>query len=250
MHGIVRPAAFGLVLAAALLGTACRAPEASTPAAPDPPPAAVPPPTPALLVGALHRGIDVSVHSGSVDWPTVEQAGHTFAFIKATEGVDLKDGAFDQHWQAMKDTGMVRGAYHFYVSEDDPEEQARFFTANVVLEPGDLAPMVDVELLGHGTAPGLAERLKTFLGIVQEHYGVRPIIYTSPNFWNEHLTDEFGDYPLWIAEYGVEAPRLPSGWQAWHIWQWQENAAIPGVEKGADLSHLNRDLDLTDLVVP
>ncbi len=164
--------------------------------------------------------------------------------------MDLKDPAFDEHWQAMKDTGMVRGAYHFYVTEDDPGEQARFFIDNVTLEAGDLAPVVDVELIGHGTQPGLAERLKTYLGIVEGHYSVRPIIYTAPDFWDQHFTDEFGDYALWIAEYGVDAPRLPSGWQAWHLWQYQADADVPGVEKGADLSHLDRDLDLSVLVVP
>jgi len=236
--------------AAVLCGAACARDTSPPPAEPEPPPAAEPAPKPPPPASALHLGIDVSVHSGTVDWAAVEKAGHTFAFIKATEGVDLKDGAFDDHWQAMKDTGMIRGAYHFYVTEDDPEEQAGFFTSNVALESGDLAPVVDVELLGHGTRPGLAERVKKFLELVEAHYGIRPIIYTSPNFWDQHLTAEFGDYPLWVAEYGVEAPRLPSGWQAWHLWQWQEDADVPGVEKGADLSHLNRELDSTSLFVP
>ena len=61
----------------------------------------------------------------------------------------------------------------------------------------------------------------------------------------------FGDHPLWVAEYGVSEPRLPAGWTAWHLWQFQENAAVAGVEKGADRSHVNRSgVDLAALIIP
>jgi len=207
--------------------------------------------TPAEVVAELHHGVDVSGHSGTVDWEEVRAGGHTFAFVKATEGVDLEDPAFDDHWPRLQETGLVRGAYHFYVTEDDPEAQARFFIDNVVLEPGDLAPVVDVELIGHDTPPGLADRLRSFLEILEGHYGVEPIIYTSPKFWNTHLGEGFGDHPLWVAEYGVEEPAVPAGWEEWHLWQWQGDAEVPGVEKGADLSRVNRSgVDLSALVIP
>ena len=203
------------------------------------------------VAGRLHLGLDVSMHSGTVDWAELAAQGHTFGFVKATEGVDLKDSAFDQHWREMKQAGMVRGAYHFYVTEDDPTEQARFFISTAAIEPGDLAPVVDVELIGHGTKAGLPERLRTWLEIVEDHYGVKPIIYTTAGFWDAHLTADFGDYPLWVAEYEVEKPRLPAGWSDWHLWQWKGDAEVSGVEKGADLSHVNRSgPELSRLVVP
>lgn len=249
------------LLAAALFALACRepaAPAATTPSSPSPASSSAPTATPASAsastgtAAALSQGIDVSGYSGTVDWTTVDAAGHSFAFAKATEGEDLKDPAFDQNWSQMKAAGMVRGAYHFYVTEDDPEAQAKFFLATVTLEPGDLAPVVDIETLGHDTsAEGLPEELHTFLGLLESHYGVKPIIYTTANFWNQYLGEGFGDYPLWVAEYDVESPKIPTGWQTWHLWQWQENAPVPGVEKGADLSKLNpAGPDLAGLVLP
>lgn len=218
-------------------------------------PEAPPPPPPQIslqeIVDRLHQGVDVSVHSGAVDWAAVVEAGHHYTYLKATEGVDLKDTAFDDHWQRAKDAGLVRGAYHFYVTEDDPEEQAQFFIENVELEAGDLVPAVDVEILGHNTEPGLPNRLRRFLEIIEDHYGVKPLIYTSPNFWDRHMADDFGDYPLWVAEYGVDQPRLPKGWDDWHLWQWEDDPQVPGVEKDADRSHLNRERsDLHRLVIP
>lgn len=240
---------------AALLALACGGSPATAPAPEAPPPPvaeeASPPPAAPAPVDLLRQGIDVSRHSGTVDFAAVARAGYGFAFTKATEGMDLKDSAFDRTWAAIRDAGLVRGAYHFYVTEDDPEEQARFFIDTVELGPGDLAPVVDIELIGHGTRPGLADRLKTYLDLIEAHYGVKPIIYTSPAFWDAHLTDAFGAYPLWVAEYEVDAPRLPQGWTDWHLWQWQGDAEVDGVEKTADLNRGNPSgVDLSVLLIP
>lgn len=200
---------------------------------------------------SLTDGIDLSGHSGTVDWQQVRAAGHSFAFVKATEGVDLADPAFATHWPAMKAAGITRGAYHFYVTEDDPEAQAAFFTSKVPLEPGDLAPVVDLETLGHNTKPGLVDRFKVYLTALEAHYGVPPIIYTSAKFWDAHMNDQFGAYPLWVAEYEVDTPNIPIGWTTWHLWQWQGDAQVPGVTKTADLNRLGpSDADRTALVVP
>lgn len=194
--------------------------------------------SPAEIAAQLDRGIDVSYHSGNVDWDSVKAEGYTFAFIKATEGQDLKDPAFDQHWRELKLKGIPRGAYHFYVTEDHPDTMAAFFIENVKLDPGDFAPAVDIELIGHDTPPGLKERLQRFLEILEDHYGIKPIIYTTAKFWDEHLKADFSDYPLWVAEYDVDEPVLPHGWKEYHLWQFKGNVAVPGVEKGADVSRV------------
>ena len=212
-------------------------------------PAPVPPVPPAPAAEPLH-GIDVSHYSGGVDWERVREAGFDFAYVKATEGVDSPDPAFADHWRRLGELGIPRGAYHFYVTEDDPEEQARFFLSTAALRSGDLPPAVDIELIGHGTQPGLAERFRTFLEVVARETGARPIVYTSPNFWNAQLTDAFGDHPLWVAEYGVSEPQVPKGWERWTLWQWQDSGAIPGVEKDADVSRLHPELTLDDLRMP
>ena len=236
-----------LILSIFALGVAC-----SQPAPPAPTPAPLPPPPldVSAIASRLQEGIDVSDHSGSVQWPELVSQGHSFAFVKATEGVDLKDPTFDLHWQQMKEAGIIRGAYHFYVTEDDPAEQAQFFIDNVVLEPGDLAPVVDVEVIGHNTAPDIADRLRLWLQKVEAHYGVKPIIYTTANFWDANLSGDFGEYPLWVAEYDVESPRLPAGWTTWHLWQWRGDAQVPGVEKNADLSRVNHaEVDNLELFI-
>ena len=91
--------------------------------------------------------------------------------------------------------------------------------------------------------------MKTFLDVLENELGAPPVLYTARNFWNENLNDTFGAYPLWIAEYDVEAPTLPEGWSAWTLWQWKGDAAVPGVEKSADLSRLAGETSTEDLVI-
>lgn len=206
--------------------------------------------TPGTSVLKNVNGIDVSHHSGAVEWVKVKAHGYTFAFAKATEGKDDPDPIFATHWSAMKKAGLIRGAYHFYVTEDDPKEQAKFFIQNVTLKKGDLAPVVDIEILGKNTPPGLVSRFRTFLKILEKYYGIKPIIYTDKDFWNTHLDDKFGSYPLWVAEYDVESPTLPQGWTTYHLWQWKGDAQVPGVEKKADVSKFNhKKEDFSQLII-
>ena len=229
----LRPSAVALLLAAAasLLAAPARAG--------DPP------------AGQEHVvGVDVSHHSGDVDWAQVKAAGYDFAYVKASEGVDAPDPRFAEHWQKLGELGLPRGAYHFYVTEDDPDAQAQLFLSTVDLGPGDLLPVVDVEVVGHGTQPGLPDRLRRFLDLVETATGVRPMVYTGPNFWDANVGPGFGEHPLWIAEYGVAEPRLPTDWDGWHLWQYLENQTVPGIEDDVDLNRVHPELGLDALRIP
>lgn len=200
------------------------------------------------LPHADHDGLDVSHHSGTVDWSAVEDAGYRFAYVKATEGEDFEDPTFADHWRALAESGLDRGAYHFYVSHDDPEAQARFFLETVPYEEDDLVPVVDVESPIGAPAPAeLGADLKRFLEILERELGVRPVIYTAPRFWESHVAGDFSDYELWIAEYRVEEPTIPGPWSRYALWQSKGDAEVPGVEKGADLNVLHPRISLEDL---
>jgi len=194
------------------------------------------------------KGLDVSYHTGRIDWDTLASGDLDFAFTLSTAGVDFHDPFFDAHWRRMK--GLHRGTYHFFVAADDPAEQARWFIANTPLAPGDLAPVVDIEKLGADPPRDLARRLRTFSQIIEQHYGVKPIIYTGPKFWTENLGDGWSDHLLWIAEYQVENPTVPPGWDGWTLWQHQGDAKIVGVERMADLNLVAPGIDMTGLIIP
>lgn len=193
-------------------------------------------------------GIDVSHHSGAIDWKAVAAQEPAFVYLKATEGIDAADPTFVEHWRQLGALGIPRGAYHFYVTEDDPEQQARFFLSVAGLAKGDLPPVVDVETLGRDTTGSLVAGLRRFLDRVERETGRMPVIYTGSRFWNSHFDGSFSRYPLWVAEYGVSEPAMPEGWSEWLFWQFQGDAAIPGIEKTADRSRLRRDVPLESLL--
>ena len=61
------------------------------------------------------QGIDISHHQGDIDWARLkDQPNIRFAIMKATEGGDHRDRKFAENWQAAKQAGIVRGAYHFF----------------------------------------------------------------------------------------------------------------------------------------
>ena len=57
-----------------------------------------------------------------------------------------------------------------------------------------------------------------------------------PGLWSGLGTSGFGGYPLWVAEYGVAEPTLPSGWTFWDFWQHSENGQVPGIQGDVDLN--------------
>ncbi|HSF38641.1 MAG TPA: GH25 family lysozyme [Thermoanaerobaculia bacterium] len=180
-------------------------------------------------------GIDVSHYQGTVDWQQVAGAGMAYAFVKATQGVSTVDSQFAVNWPGVQAAGLLRGAYHFYQPGDDPQQQAENFLSVVQLEPGDLLPVLDIETLGSQTASEIVQGIETWLGTVQAAIGRAPIVYTAPGFWNGLGTQQFGTYPLWVAEYGVSIPKLPAGWTSWTFWQYSESGSVAGVSGSVDL---------------
>lgn len=187
------------------------------------------------MSSAQLAGIDVSKWQGAVDWPRVKASGVVFAFARATYGAKEVDADFAANWRAMRDAGVVRGAYHFFVTHEDAAAQAELFVKTVGRpEAGDLPPVLDVEAES-GAGANLVEGVKTWLAAVEQGLGRKPIIYTAPSFWNENMTDEFGAYPLWVAEYGVSEPRPVKGWTTWTFWQYSQGGSVAGVNGTVDL---------------
>lgn len=206
---------------------------------------------PGAAPGTRLEGVDTSHHNAAVNWTTLQANGVRFAFIKATDGKDYLDPAFADTFRAAREAGVVRGAYHFYETDDDGAAQAEWFIRNVDLQPGDLPPVVDIERITGPVDGDLDTQFQTFLSTLQAHYGQPAIIYTGPNFWDHSMRAHFPDHPLWVAQYGVSAPTLPDGWSAWTFWQYTETWQPPGTVAPIDGSYFNGDAaSLQALVVP
>ena len=198
---------------------------------------------------AFALGIDVAHFDGDVDWGSVLQAGMSFGFAKATDGLSSPDSKFTQNWQRMGEVGITRGAYHFYRGSKDAQTQAEHFLNTVTLGPADMPAVLDIEVADGASGATLVEGISTWLLAVKEATGKTPIIYTGPGFWEDHMqNDGFGGYPLWIAHYThAAAPKLPIGWDDWTFWQYASGESgefkIPGVAQAVDINRFNGSHD-------
>ncbi|MGN0195020.1 MAG: GH25 family lysozyme [Candidatus Cryptobacteroides sp.] len=198
--------------------------------------------------------IDISHHNGGkIVWDSLfvmtDASGRTtlskdraadihrvsFAFIKATEGEEMVDRMFSENWKNAGESPVRRGAYHFFRSSKSAKAQADNFIRTVgTLRHGDLPPVLDIETMHRGcTKEALSASALEWLRKVEEHYGRKPVVYTSDHFASEILSREITEgYPLWIAHYDTPAPLT----EDWAIWQFTDRAVIVGLHGKADLS--------------
>jgi lysozyme len=189
------------------------------------------------------HGIDVSKFQGEIDWSKVADSGVKFAWIKATEGGDHADARFQANWDGAKAAGVPRGAYHFVYWCRSPMEEMAFFEQNAPVEADALPPVLDVEATPtsptchrHLTQDGAIADMKVMLEEMERHYGKRPIIYTTLDFYEAILSDgALTDYPIWVRSTKYH-PTVKYGDRAWRFWQYQSDAWVPGIR-----GHVDRD---------
>lgn len=204
--------------------------------------------------GPVTRGIDIYHGNHLVSAPQLKQGGIDYAFLKATEGLSYVDSSFASRWATLKSVGLIRGAYHFFHPSKGAIQQANFF-ANVVgphLEAGDMPCAVDWE--STDGVPALADTINamTFIKEVERITGKRVIIYSGPYFLSllPGLSPAFEAHPLWVSNYGVSCPSVPSPWKNWTFWQGGQRSNIPGMYGPCDTDVFNGTLaQLQEFVV-
>lgn len=193
--------------------------------------------------GEVLEGIDVSAYQPNVDWNKVKGSGRAFAIIKATEATGYVNKYFAQDWVGVAAVGMVRGAYHYFHPDIDPIAQANHMLDIMgPLGPYDLPPTIDVEESGGLQPAAIQNSVFKFVERVHEVSGKKPIVYTSPYFWNSVVGAPPGieeKAHLWVANWGVECPDVPKGWSDWPLWQYSSTGSVPGVSGNCDLDRFN-----------
>ncbi|QYS86569.1 glycoside hydrolase family 25 protein [Flavobacterium oreochromis] len=197
-------------------------------------------------------GIDLSEYQDDIDWSKIKEieGGYPieFVFIRATAGSNKIDKKFKKYWLRAKEKGFIVGAYHYYRPNENSIEQAENFIKQVTLIEGDFPPVLDIEKLPKTQSiDRLKIGLKRWLEKVEEHYGVKPIIYSSESYYQDFLKDDFEDYPFWIANYTAFYKKIDSEWS---IWQLTENGKIPGVKGPVDVNIYNgTSVTMKDLLI-
>ena len=216
----------------------------------------------------MQLGIDVShwqddkSTAQKMNFEKAASQGAKFVFIKVSERGKI-DEDFEYNWQAAKDAGLLRGGYHFLRWDLSGLLQARIFCDILMDDPGELLPVADFEAPRQGSLYPSNALLLQFLEEVETKMNRRPILYTSPGYWNIHgrnkYTKQFDAkwayYPLWEAHYfkeykpGVTKPQEIQPWasagKTWTFWQYTQNGdglAFGAESKSIDLNWFNGSL--------
>lgn len=193
-------------------------------------------------------GIDISHYQRRKDfkWDSLSIKNHDipldFIVMRATMGRNGKDRNFKHFWKKSQQNHYLRGAYHYYRPDENPEQQANNFVNTVRLEKGDLRPILDIEQLPiDQNHEKLVKNIKIWLRLVERKYGVKPIIYTYYHFHKDYLKNEFKTYPIWFANYNDVPQPHPNN--QWDFWQFTDKGIINGINTKVDLDVFNGTLE-------
>jgi GH25 family lysozyme M1 (1,4-beta-N-acetylmuramidase) len=198
--------------------------------------------------GQFVQGVDVSRWQGDVNWTAVKNAGISFAFCKATEGVDFVDIKFHQNMANARAAGVWIGPYHYARPdsfENDPLDAAKeahdFVDAieQYYQTPGfTLQPVLDMEEFDlEGVAnfrAFLSECVRDFNDVVESRLGFPAIIYASTSYINAFFEPDLAKYDLWLANWNYAPPGEPPASASgifgdWAFWQYTGSGSVAGI---------------------
>jgi lysozyme len=191
-------------------------------------------------------GVDVSYYEGTINWTSLHAGGVQFAFIRVSDGTGFHDPKFASYWPAAKNAGVIRGAYQFFRPNQNVIAQADLLIAALggTYTPGDLPPVIDVEVTGGYGPSTVATKVRQWVDHVKGVLGVDPIVYTGKYFWRDQVggPTSFVGNPLWIAQYTSHCPDLPSPWPTWTFWQNSDTGTVAGISGHVDVDKFNGTL--------
>lgn len=183
-------------------------------------------------------GIDVSEHTGEIDWDKVKASGIDFAIIRAgyrgsVTGVLVEDARFRDNLDGARAAGLDIGISFFSqaISEVEAIEEA-----SVVLSLlGDRIPEYPVYVISQGAgeqsrANGLekADRTKIIQAFCRtiENAGLKAGVYAGRTWYEQNLnTRDLESYSIWIGEHR-KSPLYQGYYQ---MWQYTDECKVDGI---------------------
>ena len=189
-------------------------------------------------------GIDISKHTGKIDWEKIKKQNISFVYIKATEGQDYIDPNYYINLTHALKSNLKVGEYHFFRFNKSGKVQAENFLAHALHNPGKLTPVVDIEEWGnlpiYKSDKEIRRQINIFLLTVESVVGGKMIIYTNLDSYNRFIKGEFVHNPIWICTFNKN-PKLPDN-RNWLFWQHAHNGKLAGINGNVDINTFNGDL--------
>ncbi|MBX9886512.1 MAG: hypothetical protein K2Y30_01095 [Flavobacteriaceae bacterium] len=186
-------------------------------------------------------GIDVSAHTGNIDFEKVMSQKIDFIYSKATEGENYVDPKFEENYSNALNKLPI-GFYHFFRLNKSGSSQANNFLKNIQDKKTKLPLVIDVEEWGN-IAPKLTDdvidEIKIFIELVEKVSGKRIIIYSNESTYKKYIEGHFDKYDIWICSFS----RNPNINKKWTLWQHSHKGKLDGADGWVDINTFNGTTD-------
>jgi len=136
------------------------------------------------------------------------------------------DENFPPLWREAREHHFIRVAE--WAFNDHPHNaQADEFLQIAEPTPEDLL-VVGVYMDNDRSDPQLRADLHRFLQKIESATGKKPFLYTTGRYWNAHMDDSFGTYPLLLQRVPGVPAVIPRGWS--RVSMWLEVKSLPGID--------------------
>ena len=148
-----------------------------------------------------------------------------------------KDVHFERHYLAFTERGVRVGGYHFPLNTR-LQEQADLVKQALDGKRIEAGLWVDVEAEYQSRS-----EINAYIPLLESSFDTEVGIYTSHSKWLEVMQNEtrWASRRLWVANYGVTVPKLPSPWKKWCVWQYSSTGRLNGYAGNLDLDWADAD---------
>ena len=182
------------------------------------------------------RGALVDSDMGEIRWDVFSRQNISAAYIRATKGTSFKDEQFKENWNSSSECELLTGAYHIFKLNTDGKKQGEYF-CNVMGDSlnGRLIPAIEVNLTGFYTVippdkEKVVKRLSQFNKVIEDRYGVKPLIMCTNRSYEKYIQGEFDEYPVCITDFYSE----PEDGIDWDFWCYNNRVRVKGYENAKD----------------
>ncbi len=199
--------------------------------------------------GELFDGMDVSEFQGDIDFESATRDGIRAVYIRVGVGSSYVDPYFHENYEKAKAAGLYVGFYHYVTarSVEEGRQQAEFFASQVTGREPDMRLAMDFESFGNLTAEEVNEISREYLSTLTDATGKAAVIYSDTsnaiNVFDDALARE---YPLWVAEYGVDEPADNGKWDSWVGFQYTDVGRVAGINGNVDRDRFTPGILLDD----
>lgn len=190
-------------------------------------------------------GIDLSNHSGKVDFKKLKKEKIDFIYFKVSEGENHKDKSFEKYYKSALKNDFLIGYYHFYRFDKNPIKQAHFFIKQLKGKKHSLPLVIDVEEWGNKINKPKKDIIKdigVFIKTIEKLSNKKVMIYTNESGYKTYIQKQYDDYLTWICSF-KKTIKIDNKWT---LWQHSHKARYDSVEGWVDLNTFNGNQEQWD----